>query len=209
MSDPEQLDFKQMTLRQLADAAQFCTACELYANATQVVFGDGQAGALLMLLGEQPGDREDKEGEPFVGPSGHQLDIALERAGIDRRDVYVTNIVKHFRFEERGKRRLHKSPARRHVEACRPWLNAELSKVRPRVIVCLGSSAAHAILGSSVRVMTDHGVPVEWEGFQVVPTIHPSFVLRATDKDRRSELLDLLVEDLERAVQIARSEESG
>lgn len=152
-----------------------------------------------MLLGEQPGDREDIEGKPFVGPAGRELDRALEEAKIERSAVYVTNVVKHFRFEERGKKRLHKKPTRKHVEACRPWLEAELERVEPGVIVCLGSSAAQSVLGSHVRVMEDHGIPFEWEGFVVVPTIHPSFILRSAEGGRRSELFSLLVTDLKEA----------
>lgn len=180
-----------------------CTACELHLEATQTVFGDGPASARLMLVGEQPGDREDLEGEPFVGPAGSLLDKALAEAGIERSDVYVTNVVKHFRFEERGKKRLHKKPTRRHIAACRPWFEAELEQVDPAVIVCLGGSAAGALLGSGVRVMADHGVPVEWEDRVVMPTIHPSFVLRSSGTERRSELMALLVEDLRQADRLA------
>ena len=200
---PRDLQVGKLSLGQIEDAAGSCTACELYQDATQVVFGDGPQSASLMLVGEQPGDQEDRAGEPFVGPAGRLLDRALETAKIGRSDVYVTNVVKHFRFEERGKKRLHKKPTRGHIEACRPWFEAELVKVQPDVIVCLGGSAAQALLGSEVRVMKDHGVPIEWEGFLVVPTIHPSFVLRSSDGDRRSELFDLLVDDLRKAAELA------
>jgi DNA polymerase len=159
-----------------------------------------------MLVGEQPGDREDRAGEPFVGPAGRELDRALATAGIERSDVYVTNAVKHFRFEERGKKRLHKKPTRGQVEACRPWLDAELVKVDPAVIVCLGGSAAQALLGSGVRVMKDHGIPIEWEGLVAIPTIHPSFILRSREGNRGSELFDLLVDDLRKAAELASSE---
>lgn len=203
MSTPEGLDVAAMSLSDLASLAKSCTACELYRDATQTVFGEGPTGASLMLLGEQPGDQEDIEGEPFVGPSGRELDRALDTAGIDRDEVYVTNVVKHFRFEERGKKRLHKKPTRSHITACRPWLEAELEKVNPGAIVCLGGSAAHSLLGSGIRVMKDHGVPVDWEGFPVIPTIHPSFILRSSDSGRRGELFDLLVGDLKKAVEVA------
>lgn len=203
MTDPHALDLSGMGLADLEQAADACTGCDLYRDATQTVFGDGSPTASLMLLGEQPGDREDLEGEPFVGPAGGLLDRALEEAGIDRSQVYVTNVVKHFRFEERGKRRLHKKPTHRHIEACRPWLLAELEQVAPAVIVCLGGSAAGALLGSQVRVMTDRGVPVEWEGYVVLPTIHPSFVLRSSESGRRAERFGLLLDDLREAARLA------
>lgn len=204
MTDPAELDLESMSLEQMADLAEGCTACELYEQATRVVFGDGPVGASIALLGEQPGDREDRAGEPFVGPAGEMLDAALTQAGIEREEVYITNVVKHFRFEERGQRRLHEKPLRRHVNACRPWLNAELAHVQPDVIVALGGSAAQSVLGRSIRVMSDHGVPIEWEGVLVLPTIHPSFVLRSSgDSERRNELFDLLVSDLKTARQLA------
>lgn len=202
MSTPTDLDFDGLSLREIAVAAETCTACELYADATQVVFGDGPARAAMMLVGEQPGDQEDMTGEPFVGPAGRELDRALNAAGVDRAEVYVTNVVKHFRFEERGEKRLHKKPTRAHITACRPWLEAELAKVDPSVIVCLGSSAAQSILGPEVRVMEDHGVAVAWEGYEVVPTIHPSFILRSSDRDQRQELFELLVSDLRGAARL-------
>jgi uracil-DNA glycosylase family protein len=191
------------TLEEAREAAEACTACELYEAATQVVFGAGSAAASLMLLGEQPGDIEDREGEPFVGPAGRQLDLALGEAGIERSAVYVTNVVKHFRFEERGKKRLHKKPARRHVEACRPWLDVEIRQVDPAVVVCLGGSAAEAILGHDVRVMSDRGNPVEWNDRLVLPTIHPSYVIRSRDDDVRRQRFGLLVEDLAAAAALA------
>lgn len=205
MSSPLDLDLAVMTLSEVENAAAACTACELYQKATQTVFGDGPAGARLMLLGEQPGDREDLEGEPFIGPAGRELDRALNAAGLERSEVYITNVVKHFRFEERGKQRLHKKPTRSHVAACRPWLEAELDHVGPSAVVCLGSSAAQALLGGAVRVMRDHGVAVAWQSYQVIPTIHPSFILRSSDSGRRSELFDLLVSDLAAAAQLSAS----
>lgn len=147
MPDPEDIDLDELPLDEIARAAETCTACELYGPANQVVFGEGPEFARIMLLGEQPGDIEDRAGEPFVGPAGGVLDSVLEEAGIDRDDVYVTNVVKHFRFRVSGKKRIHQTPTRRHVEACRPWLDAELAKIRPRVIVTLGASAAKSLLG--------------------------------------------------------------
>jgi uracil-DNA glycosylase len=193
----------RLSLQQARAAAESCTACELYKAATQVVFGEGAQKAGLMLLGEQPGDAEDREGEPFVGPAGQQLDRALKEADIERATVYVTNVVKHFRFEERGKKRLHKKPASRHVAACRPWLDLELEKVDPAVVVCLGGSAAEAILGSGVKIMSQRGQPVEWGARLVLPTIHPSYVLRSRDDAARQERFGFLVSDLVLASQLA------
>lgn len=203
MSSPLDLDLAEMTLIEIEEAAASCTACELYERATQTVFGDGPESARLMFLGEQPGDREDREGDPFVGPAGRELDRALDAAGLDRADVYITNVVKHFRFELRGKKRLHKKPTRTHIGACRPWLDAELELIDPLGIVCLGSSAAEALLGTKIRVMEDHGVPVDWEGYFVVPTIHPSYILRSSASGRRSELFDILVSDIGEAISLA------
>lgn len=193
-----------MDLADIAQEASRCTACELHLHANQTVFGAGALRAPLMLLGEQPGDREDLAGLPFVGPAGRELDRALQAASIERSDVYITNVVKHFRFEQRGKKRLHKKPTRAHIAACRPWLDAEIEKVDPGVIVCLGGSAAQALLGSDIRIMESHGVAIEWEGLMVVPTIHPSYVLRSGDDERRHELFELLVGDLCVAAEIGR-----
>jgi DNA polymerase len=184
------------TLPKLRDAAQDCTACELYKDATQAVLGEGPAKARAMFVGEQPGDREDIEGHPFVGPAGRLLDRALERAGIDRADVYITNIVKHFRFRARGKRRIHQRPGREHVQACRPWLDAELEIVKPRVLVCLGAVAAQGLLGSKVRVTRDRGEPIESDLAEFVTvTVHPSSILRADE--RREQEFEAFVRDLE------------
>ncbi|MEJ3654344.1 UdgX family uracil-DNA binding protein [Actinomycetes bacterium KLBMP 9759] len=172
-----------------------CTACELYVDATQTVFGEGPVGAWLMLVGEQPGDREDREGAPFVGPAGKLLDKALEQAGIHRDEVYVTNAVKHFRFESSGNRRLHKTPAAGHVRACRPWLDGELEAVRPAVVGTLGATAAKALLGPSFRLTAERGSPRDWEGHRLVATVHPSAVLRMPS-GRRDEAFDALVADL-------------
>jgi DNA polymerase len=179
------------------DAAE-CTACELYADATQTVFGSGHTGASMVLVGEQPGDQEDIAGEPFVGPAGRMLDRALERARVNRADVYVTNVVKHFRIRREGKVRIHRTPGVEHVRACLPWLQAELAAVRPQLLVTLGATAAKALLGSSFRLTQHRGEILEYATLPLVATIHPSAVLRGP-KDRRAEMLDELVADLELA----------
>lgn len=176
-------------------AAESCTDCELYRDATQTVFGAGPAEAWLMLVGEQPGDQEDRQGKPFVGPAGRVLDDALERAGIDRDEVYVTNAVKHFRFERDGKRRLHKTPTVGQVRACRHWLDDELAAVRPAVVSTLGATAAKALLGPDFRITTERGRPREWQGHRLVPTVHPSAILRGPPAARH-EAMDALVADL-------------
>lgn len=182
-------------LDDLRRVAAACVGCELHGPTTQTVFGKGPASAWLMLVGEQPGDREDLAGEPFVGPAGRLLDTALERAGIARDETYVTNAVKHFRFERAGSRRLHKTPAVAHIRACRPWLDAELRAVRPIAVATLGATAAKALLGSSFRITAERGKPRDWEGYQLVPTVHPSAILR-TPPETRGEALDALVADL-------------
>ena len=175
-----------------------CTACELYRDATQAVFGAGLVKSEAMFVGEQPGDREDREGHPFVGPAGRMLDRALEAAGIDRRLAYVTNAVKHFRYEQRGKRRIHQRPSAEHIRACRPWLDAELEVVRPRVLVCLGAVAAQALLGSKVKVTKDRGKPLESDLAPfVLVTIHPSAILRERDEPAREEAFAAFVADLQ------------
>jgi uracil-DNA glycosylase len=179
------------------DAAE-CTACELYADATQTVFGSGHPGASLMLIGEQPGDREDIAGEPFVGPAGRVLNRALGRAGVTRSDVYVTNVVKHFRFRREGKVRIHRTPGVEHVRACLPWLHAELASVGPQLLVTLGSTAAKALLGTAFRLTQHRGEILEYANRPLVATIHPSAVLRGP-KDRQAEMFDELVADLELA----------
>jgi DNA polymerase len=178
----------------LREAARACTGCELYKPATQTVFGTGPASAWLMFVGEQPGDREDLAGEPFVGPAGRLLDRALELAGIARDDTYVTNAVKHFRFEPRGTRRIHKTPSVGHVRACRPWFDAEVRVVRPSVIATLGATAAKALLGSSFRITQSRGTVLDWEGYALVPTIHPSAILRMDPGDRDAALDDLVAD---------------
>ena len=191
----------------LRRAAQQCRGCDLFRHATQAVFGEldappqaHQNGARLMMIGEQPGDREDIEGRPFVGPAGKLLDRCLEEAGIGRGQVYVTNAVKHFKWEPRGKRRLHKKPSQREIEACRPWLDAEIETVRPRLIVCLGATAAQGLLGPKFRVTQQRGELVRAGDLPpVVATVHPSSILRAqSDEDRHREMQSFIA-DLKKA----------
>ena len=175
---------ERLTLESLREAAKVCRGCELWRNATQTVFGEGPAGAELMFVGEQPGDQEDKAGRPFVGPAGRIFDEALEEVGIQRSRVYVTNAVKHFKWEPRGKRRIHQKPNAAELAACRPWLDAELATLQPRVLVCLGATAAQALLGRTFRVTKQRGTPVDSPLAEiVVATIHPSAILRAKDRD--------------------------
>jgi len=184
------------TLKSLREAAAGCTACPLHANATQTVFGEGLKRARLMLVGEEPGDREDIEGHPFVGPAGRILDEALDRAGIERADAYVTNVVKHFKWTPKGKRRIHQTPRAEEIKACAPWLEAELDAVDPELMVCLGATAVRAVIGSKARVMKDHGEL--WEsklGRTALPTLHPSAILRADPEDR-DDAMAMLVGDL-------------
>ena len=178
-------------------AAAECKACDLWKTGTQTVFGEGAAPARLMLVGEQPGDKEDLAGRPFVGPAGRILDQALEEAGIDRDGVYVTNAVKHFKWEPRGKRRLHKRPNAAEITACRPWLDREIELVRPRVVVCLGATAAQALLGRAFRVTQQRGefFP-QPEGHLVTATVHPSSILRAPDPAARATELAAFTDDL-------------
>lgn len=189
------------TLSALAEAATGCRGCELWEDATQVVFGDGVTAARIMLVGEQPGDREDIEGEPFVGPAGRVLDDALDAAGIARDLTYVTNAVKHFRFDQRGPRRIHKKPAVGHIRACHPWLEAELEAVGPAVVVALGATAGRAVLGRAVRVTAERGQVIEGpDGLgPVVLTTHPSALLRLRGKGGYDEAFEALVRDLRTA----------
>jgi len=197
---------KTSSLRRLEAAVDGCRGCDLYRNATQGVFGEGPRLAPLMLVGEQPGDREDSEGRPFVGPAGALLDRALADARIPRDGVYVTNVVKHFKFMRSGKRRIHATPDRGEIEACGPWLFRELEIVKPNVLVCLGATAAKSILGSSFRVSTAHGRVL---GSKLAPktlaTIHPSAALRAPDSAGRRRLYRQLVNDLRAAAHAART----
>src|SRR5438876_7436423 len=175
------------SLRNLKEAAAGCTACPLHETGTQTVFGEGSTKARVVFVGEQPGDQEDLAGKPFVGPAGKLLDRALEDAGIDRTQVYVTNTVKHFKWEPRGKRRIHQKPNAREIAACRPWLEAELRVVRPKLLVCLGATAAQAIFGPSFRVTRDRGkVLASQFASKVVATVHPSSLLRQPDEESRA-----------------------
>jgi DNA polymerase len=187
----------RLSLAALREAALGCTACPLWRTGTQTVFGEGLKRARLLLVGEQPGDREDLEGRPFVGPAGRLLDEALAEAGIDRADAYVTNAVKHFKWVGRGTRRIHQKPNWGEVAACRPWLEAELAVVRPEVLVCLGATAAQALLGREVRVTRDRGRPLDSALAPVaLATVHPSSILRAPDDESRRRERSLFVDDL-------------
>lgn len=190
------------SLEEIEATAEGCTSCDLYERATQTVFGDGDPGASYLLVGEQPGNSEDQEGLPFVGPAGGMLNRALEEAGIDRDDTYVTNVVKHFKWKPGpgSKPRLHAKPSRGEILACRPWLDAEIDRVDPAVIVTLGATASQALLGNDIRVTRDHGTPLDLDGRSVVVTIHPSAVLRAGD-DRQLRL-NQLVSDLGAAARV-------
>jgi uracil-DNA glycosylase len=184
------------TLPSLREAAAGCKACPLHKTGTQTVFGEGLKRARLMLIGEQPGDREDIEGHPFVGPAGRILDQALEQAKVERGDAYVTNVVKHFKWTPKGKRRIHQAPKAEEIKACAPWLEAELEVVDPEVMVCLGATAVRAVVGSKARVMKNHGEFLESKlGRTAMPTLHPSAILRADPEDR-DDAMALLVGDL-------------
>jgi uracil-DNA glycosylase len=185
------------TLDQLARVAKGCTACPLFELGTQTVFGEGPATARMLLVGEQPGDAEDLAGRPFVGPAGRLLDRALEAAGIDRTQVYVTNAVKHFKWVPRGKRRIHSKPNAMEIQACFPWLEAEIAAVKPAVVVALGATAAQALLGRSFRVTKQRGIPVASPlAPQVVATVHPSALLRAPDDATRRAETERFIQDL-------------
>jgi uracil-DNA glycosylase len=193
---------EQPSLPRLREAAAGCKACPLWETGTQTVFGEGAQAAEVMLVGEQPGDREDREGRPFVGPAGLLLDKALEEAGIDRGLAYVTNVVKHFKWTPRGKRRIHAKPNWGEIAACRPWLEAELAVVRPAVLVCLGATAAQALLGRQFRVTKQRGQPVESElAPNALATIHPSAILRMEDDEREAEF-QAFVKDLRVAARL-------
>ena len=187
------------SLRELAEAARDCRACPLYVGATQTIFGEGSRKAPVFLVGEQPGDQEDLEGSPFVGPAGRILWEAVEGAGLKATQVYATNAVKHFKWTAKGAKRLHAKPNRREVGACMPWLEAEVELVSPRIIVGLGATACQAMLGPKVRVTKDRGTIGEWKGVPVIVTFHPSAILRAPDSDSRSAMMADLVDDLREA----------
>jgi uracil-DNA glycosylase len=191
------------TLKNLKETAAGCRACDLWKTGTQTVFGEGLTKAEIVLVGEQPGDQEDLAGKPFVGPAGRLLDKALEEAGIDRKLAYVTNVVKHFKWQPRGKRRIHQKPNAAEIAACRPWLEAELSLLKPKVLVCLGATAAQALLGRQFRVSQHRGEPVESDLAPVVmATVHPSSILRADDREVQ---MGMFVEDLRRVAEALRA----
>ena len=188
---------ERRSLAALREAAAGCRGCHLWRGATQTVFGEGLKKSTVMLVGEQPGDKEDQAGKPFVGPAGRELDKALVEVGIDRREVYVTNVVKHFKFEERGRRRIHQTPKRFEIDACRPWLDSELEQVKPEALVLRGATAAKALLGSSFRVTKQRGELLDSELAPVVSaTIHPSAILRAPDEETREAERRSFTEDL-------------
>ena len=193
------------SIKALSAAADDCRGCDLYKTATQVVFGAGPRRARVLLVGEQPGDQEDRQGQPFVGPAGALLDKALGEAGIPRGEAYLTNAVKHFKWEPRGKRRIHKKPRASEVKACRPWLEAELRAVQPSVVVCLGATAAQAVLGPAFKLMRQRGQIVSSAiAPRVVATVHPSAVLRAPDSEGRRAAYEMLVSDLRIAAGLIR-----
>jgi uracil-DNA glycosylase family protein len=202
---------KDRSLPVLMEAIQKCRGCDLYRNATQAVFGELETGVqvrrpkvTIMMIGEQPGDHEDIEGRPFVGPAGRLLDKCLKEAGIERSQVYVTNTVKHFKWEPRGKLRIHKKPNLTEIRACRPWLNAELEMIKPNLVVCLGAVAAQSLLGSSFKITKAHGELQKVEGLPpIIATLHPSAILRAcTEQDRQTEI-KTLIDDLRNVAKLA------
>lgn len=191
---------ERITLTNLQRAIHDCRGCQLYRRATQAVFGEGLVRSRMMLVGEQPGDQEDQQGRPFVGPAGKLLDTLLDEAGIARSDAYVTNVVKHFKWEPRGKRRFHARPSAREINACRPWLEAEIEALEPRVLVCLGATAAQALLGNKFRITRQHGELLSSHYCEhTLATYHPSAVLRAPDEERRHQLRSVMIADLKQA----------
>ncbi len=200
---------ERLSLTALAEAVQHCRGCDLYKRATQAVFGEGPKQAKLLLVGEQPGDQEDLEGRPFVGPAGRLLDELLEEAQLSREEVFVTNAVKHFKWTPRGKRRLHSKPTAREMTACRPWLEAELAVVEPRLIVCMGATAAQSLLGASFRLTKHRGEIQRADGRPpMMATYHPSAILRAPDSTARAELREAFVDDLRTARSFLRGRQS-
>lgn len=196
------------TLPKLREAAAECKGCDLWKLGTQTVFGGGASHARVMFVGEQPGDQEDKAGKPFVGPAGRILDKALVEAGINRTEVYVTNAVKHFKWEPRGKRRIHKKPNQLEINACRPWLDAEVAVVKPELIVCLGATAAQSVLGKSFKVTQHRGELISHElAPYVVATVHPSSILRAPDEQKRHEEMARFIEDLKQVAAVLKKME--
>jgi DNA polymerase len=206
-TDASELIPDRPTLDKVRAAAKDCQACELWRLGTQTVFGEGRPRAHLMLVGEQPGDAEDLAGHPFVGPAGKLLNRGLQDAGIDRADVYLTNVVKHFKWEPRGKRRIHKKPNAREIAACRPWLDTEIALVKPRAIVCLGATAAQSLLGRHFKVTAERGAFVKSPlAPLVMATVHPSSILRAPDDETRRDELKRFTADLRKVALALRSE---
>ena len=188
---------ERKSLKALREAAAGCRGCHLWRDASQTVFGEGMKKARVVFVGEQPGDKEDRAGRPFVGPAGRELDRALEEVGIDRGEVYVTNVVKHFAFEERGKRRMHRTPKRFEIDACKPWLEEELQQIEPDALVLLGATAAKALLGASFRITRERGRPLDSDlAGLVLATVHPSSILRQRTDEERYEERRLFTEDL-------------
>jgi len=200
---------ERQDLTSLREASKGCQGCDLYREATQTVFGEGSSTAPIFLVGEQPGDHEDQQGKPFVGPAGQLLDKCLESAGIDRADVYITNAVKHFKWEPRGKIRLHKKPSALEIIACRPWLEREIAAVHPQVIVCLGATAAQALLGSQFRLTKHRGEVFPTEYGPVTATIHPSAILRMPEPAAREAEQSSLANDLKVAAEYATARRAG
>lgn len=195
----------QRSLGALREASKGCRGCDLYEHATQTVFGEGQSSADLVLVGEVPGDYEDRQGRPFVGPAGRLLDQALTAAGIDRREVYLTNAVKHFKWVPRGKRRIHQTPNAREISACKPWLEAELAALRPKAVVALGATAAQSLLGNQFRVTKQRGQVMRSQlAPHIMATVHPSSILRAPDDQAREVQLELFIRDLEKIAPLLR-----
>ena len=187
------------SLSQLRKAAATCRGCDLYLPATQTVFGEGSAKAKIILVGEQPGDKEDLQGEPFVGPAGKLLNEALQEAGIDKKIIYITNAVKHFKFEERGKRRMHKKPKTVEINACRPWLEAEIAQIKPSLIVCMGATALRSLFNKTMSVTELRGQFLESEFAQsILVTVHPSSILRLIASDERRQAFKMFVKDLKK-----------
>lgn len=197
------------TLPKLIEAARGCTGCDLYKRGTQTVFGEGRPHSLVMFVGEQPGDKEDLEGRPFVGPTGALLDKALAEAGIDRQQVYVTNAVKHFKWEPKGKRRMHRKPSTLQIAACRPWLEAEIKVIKPRVIVCLGATAAQSLLGKDFRVTQQRGQLIPGDPAPFLATVHPSSILRAPDEASRHDEYARFVADLKTITNVLREQRAA
>ena len=200
------VEHSEATLADAAGAAKECRACRLWERGTQTVFGAGNQRARIVLIGEQPGDREDKVGKPFVGPAGRILDSALDAAGIDRHTAYLTNVVKHFSWEERGKRRIHKKPKADEIRACRPWLDAELAAIGPELVICLGATAAQALLGAGFKVTEDRGRVFQSSSLapRIMATVHPSSILRAPDDESRESELKSFIADLAIAARVLR-----